>query len=172
VFWFCIRARLWSGRKEWKETWASAPARAYPAQKTLSDENAGPKKDPGAKARIFVGPCAARLKSCPDTKHQSGDTLETRAFRMVGSIHPLSPGKTNWEKSDQKIATEPPAMSSPAMWDNHLKGSPLSRRPFAASPQTSHAQRTRIRLHSGSRQSPRPSGVSLTTPGSTGNWPL
>ena len=35
-----------------------------------------------------------------------------------------------------------------------------------------HAERTRIRLHSGSRQSPRPSGVSLTTPGSTGNWPL
>jgi hypothetical protein len=39
-------------------------------------------------------------------------------------------------------------------------------------PRKFHAQRTRIRLHSRPRQSPRPSGVSLTAPRSTGNWPL
>jgi hypothetical protein len=31
------------------------------------------KKAQGLKAQIFVGPFTARLKSCPDTKHQSGD---------------------------------------------------------------------------------------------------
>src|SRR3984885_15752835 len=30
-------------------------------------------KSTGAKAQIFVGLFTARLKSCPDTKHQSGD---------------------------------------------------------------------------------------------------
>jgi hypothetical protein len=41
---------------------------------------------PGAKALIFVGPLTARLKSGPDTKHQSGDSRKTRAFRANGSI--------------------------------------------------------------------------------------
>ena len=34
----------------------------------------GGEKSAGAKAQIFVGPPTARLKSCPDTKHQSGDS--------------------------------------------------------------------------------------------------
>ena len=44
------------------------------------------KEKPGAKARIFVGPCAARLKSCPDTKHRSRDSGKTRAFRRLEFI--------------------------------------------------------------------------------------
>jgi hypothetical protein len=34
----------------------------------------GREKSAGAKAQIFVGLPTARLKSCPDTKHQSGDS--------------------------------------------------------------------------------------------------
>jgi len=76
VFWFCIRARLQSGRKELKKNWASAPAIAHPA-----------KKSPGAKAQIFVAFSTARLKSCPDTKHQSGDCQENSRIPQI----PISP---------------------------------------------------------------------------------
>ena len=34
----------------------------------------GREKSAGAKAQIFFGLPTARLKSCPDTKHQSGDS--------------------------------------------------------------------------------------------------
>ena len=34
----------------------------------------GREKSAGAKAQIVVGLFTARLKSCPDTKHQSGDS--------------------------------------------------------------------------------------------------
>jgi hypothetical protein len=50
------------------------------------DEPERREKSTGAKAQILVGPFAARLKSCPDTKHQSGDPGKL-ALSGVGSIH-------------------------------------------------------------------------------------
>jgi hypothetical protein len=79
VFWFCIGARLQWGRKNEKRI-GLQPLLERVLPDTLSGEDSGSKKGPGAKARIFVGPFTARLKSCPDTKHQSGCAQQARSF--------------------------------------------------------------------------------------------
>ena len=47
-------------------------------------------KSAGAKAQIFVPAFTARLKSCPDTKHQRGDSGENSRIPQ-SSIYPRSP---------------------------------------------------------------------------------
>jgi hypothetical protein len=42
------------------------------------------KKAQGLKPKSFVAPCAARLKSCPDTKHQGGGARNIRVFPKFG----------------------------------------------------------------------------------------
>jgi hypothetical protein len=41
----------------------------------------GKAKSPGAKAQTFVEASTARLKSCPDTGHQSSDNQKICSFR-------------------------------------------------------------------------------------------
>jgi hypothetical protein len=54
--------------------------------KYLPGKNSGSKKAQGLKPGFLLGPSTARLKSCPDTKHQSGDSAKTRAFPRFESI--------------------------------------------------------------------------------------
>src|ERR1700730_3442668 len=71
--------------KEGKRIGLLAPALAHPALNTSRIYGSEPcqsrlvhllgrEKSAGAKAQIVVGLFLARLKSCPDTKHQSGDS--------------------------------------------------------------------------------------------------
>jgi hypothetical protein len=70
----------------WKANWALAPAVKHSAQncRTLARQ----RKAQGLKPRSFWT-STARLKSGPDTKHQSGDSIRLRAYRRFRSIHPL-----------------------------------------------------------------------------------
>ena len=81
-FWFCIRARLQSGRKGMgNENWASAPAGVCPARKACPERILRRKK-PRAKAHLCWA-FTARLKSRPDTKYHSGDSRKFRAVLQV-----------------------------------------------------------------------------------------
>src|SRR5450631_1577330 len=80
-----------------------APAGAYPARNTLIGANSGPKKPRGFRVCVrtqtlkpsLVQANAARLKSCPDTKHKSRESGKTRAFRRFESI--ANPALTSLE---------------------------------------------------------------------------
>ena len=85
---FCIRARLQSGRTGWKKNWASAPCtcRLSPAKR---QKRGGYRSVPRGLKPSSTLPFTARLKPCPDTKHESIDYRKTRAFR--GFDHTRSP---------------------------------------------------------------------------------
>jgi hypothetical protein len=65
---------------------SDSPSRPDDVRVDVRAEESGPKESPEAKARILLGAFTARLKSCPDTKHQSRDSGKTHAFRRFASI--------------------------------------------------------------------------------------
>src|SRR5580704_10368735 len=57
----------------------------------------------GLKPNFLSVSFTARLKSCPDTKHQAGDSPKTGPFRRIldltiKNVETLDPGLTSWAK--------------------------------------------------------------------------
>jgi hypothetical protein len=138
---------------------------------------------PGKEPQAFTQPARGRqhraslyLHRPPWRRHSTHSSLSSHIFPN-GFLEPATRTPQNNRVSQPQPGDPlhpPQPLPRLPVWDNHLKGiiavtaSFRHQRPT----KTSHAERTRIRLHPGPRQSPRPSGVSLTAPGSTGNWPL